>query len=271
MANPVFIDSLDHPTLQPFTTLRRAVEHRRRGIFVAEGGAVVERLLESPLEVLALLLSPAWYARLLPALERRSPPPAVYLAEHRLLERLVGFPLHQGAMALAQVPPPRPLAAVLAGARRPLLLLALDDLTNSENVGTMVRSAAAFGVTAVISGETCASPWLRRAVRASMGAVFALPIVEVDDLPATFVELREAGVMCFAASPHAAHFAADLDLAADVCVVIGHEGRGVRPAVAAACLSEVAIPMAPGIDSLNAAAAAAVLLYEVVRQRRYKS
>lgn len=264
---PRVIDSLNRPELAPFRTLRRAAEHRRQGLFVAEGGAVVERLLATELEVRSLLLSPSWLERLAAALAARQPTPAVFVAEHDLLERLVGFPLHQGVMALARTPPPRSLDAILDGAPRPWLLLAMDDLTNSENIGTMVRSAAAFGATAVIAGESCASPWLRRAVRASMGAAFAVPIVESADLATTVAQLRRRGVTCFAAIPRATVAAAQVGLTGDCCLVVGHEGRGVRPQVEAACSIPVAIPMAAGIDSLNVAAAAAVLLYEAARQR----
>ncbi len=267
MIVPTFVDSLDRPELAPFRTLRRSADHRRQGLFVAEGGAVVQRLLATKLEMLSLLLSPEWLARLAPALEARSQTPAVFVAEHHLLERLIGFPLHQGAMALARVPAPLPLDEVLATSPRPWLLLAIDDVTNTENTGTMVRSAAALGATAVIAGETCASPWLRRAVRASMGAAFTLPIVESADLVATLFALRRRGVTCLAATPRATLSAAHAGLTADCCLVVGHEGRGVRPRVQEACSGTLAIPMAPGVDSLNVAAAAAVLLYEAVRQR----
>jgi len=267
MIVPTFIDSLEHPELAPFRTLRRSAEHRRQGVFVAEGGGVVQRLLATQLEVRSLLLSPPWLERLAPALAARSPRPAVFVAEHQLLERLVGFPLHQGVMALARIPPPRPLEAILQGAARPWLLLAIDDVTNSENAGTMVRSAAALGASAVIAGETSASPWLRRAVRASMGAAFTLPIVESAELAATLQELSRRGVLCLAATPNAPLPLFQVGLKGDCCLVVGHEGRGIRPAVQAACSGAVAIPMASGVDSLNVAAAAAVLLYEAARQR----
>ncbi len=267
MIVPTVIDSLERPELAPFRTLRRAAEHRRQGVFVAEGGAVVQRLLAAELEVCSLLLSPAWLESLAPALASRRPEPAVFIAEHHLLEQLIGFPLHQGAMALARIPPPRPLDAVLARAPRPWLLLAIDDVTNSENVGTMVRSAAALGAAAVIAGETCASPWLRRAVRASMGAAFAVPIVETEDLAATLEHLRRRGVACLAATPRATLAISRAELTADCCPVVGHEGRGVRQQVQAACSGTISIPMASGVDSLNVAAAAAVLLYEAARQR----
>lgn len=228
---------------------------------------MVERLLATPLEVSSLLLSPAWLARLAPALSARREAPAVFVAEHRLLERIVGFPLHQGAMALARVPPSPLLEAVLDTSSQPWLLLAIDDVTNSENVGAMVRSAAALGAAAVIAGETCASPWLRRAVRASMGAAFAVPILEAEDLAAILEHLRRRGVACLAATPRAASSASLAPMADDCCLTVGHEGRGVRPHIQSACSGTVGIPMASGVDSLNVAAAAAVLLYEAVRQR----
>lgn len=267
MITPESVDSLDHPELAPFRTLRRSAEHRRQGLFVAEGGAVVERLLATELEVVSLLLSRTWLDRLAPALSARSRAPAVWVAEHRLLERIVGFPLHQGAMALARIPPQPSLDAVLEEPRKPWLLLAIDDVTNTENVGTMVRSAAALDATAVIAGDTCASPWLRRAVRASMGSAFAVPICETNDLAGTLYDLRWRDVACLAAAPRGAPPAADVDMTTSCCLVVGHEGRGLRSPIRAACTGAVTIPMAVGADSLNVAAAAAVLLYEARRQR----
>lgn len=267
MLTPTLIDSLDRPELVPFRTLRRSAEQRRQGLFVAEGGAVVERLLATELEIVSLLLSPTWLERLGPDIEPRNPAPMVFVGPHDLLEALVGFPLHQGAMALARIPAAPPLGQVLKERSSPWLLLAIDDVTNSENVGTMVRSAAALGVTAVIAGETCASPWLRRAVRASMGAAFAVPIVESDDLVMTLDGLRHRQVLTLAADPRAPTPAFAMDLRTSCCLVVGHEGRGLRPQVRAACADAVGVPMASGVDSLNVAAATAVLLYEAMRQR----
>jgi tRNA G18 (ribose-2'-O)-methylase SpoU len=122
-------------------------------------------------------------------------------------------------------------------------------------------------------GETCSSPFLRRAVRGSMGAIFQLPVVETTSLTRALRNLRERGIRCIAAHPHAdGHTLARANLADDCCVVFGSEGFGISPEVLVACDEAAAIPMPPTVDSLNVGSAAAVFLYEANRQRcKYSS
>ena len=166
------IDSFEDPNLQPYRTMRRQMEQRERGIFVAEGEKVVRRLLESRLKVVSALLPQKWLDELRTALEKRPERIEVYVAEKALLETLTGFSMYQGLLAVGTVPPQPRLQDVLAAAPRPRLLVALDGLSSAENVGAVVRNCAAFGVQALITGETSTSPFLRRAVRSSMGTIF---------------------------------------------------------------------------------------------------
>jgi len=268
MLDPIIIHTLDAPELEPYRTLRRPLDHQRRGIFVAEATKVVERLLRSPLEVLSCLLTPEWLTEFTPLLEARSPRPSLYVAEKPVLEKIVGFHLHQGAMAVARIPKPVALEELAAPLADPLLLVALDGMANAENVGVLVRNCAAFGVDGLIVGETSSSPYLRRAVRNSMGTVFAMSIVHVDDLAASLQRLeKQFAVRAIAAHPAGTHAASASLRAPRKCLVFGSEGLGVSPPVLKACSLHVSIPMAPGVDSLNVASASAVLLYEAVRSR----
>ena len=260
------IASLDLPGLAPYRTLRRWVEHERLGIFVAEGGSVVERLLESELEVVSALLEPRWLEALGPRLEARREEIRVYLGDEAQLSGIVGFPLHQGVMAVARIPPPRPLAETLAASVQPRLLVALDRVANAENLGVIARNCAAFGAAALVVGETSSSPWLRRAVRVSMGTVFRLRIHFTESLVALLADLRGQGFLTVAAASDGDVVHA-VDLTGDCCVVLGNEDQGVRPEVRAACHRVVAIPMLGGVDSLNVSSALAVLLYEARRQQ----
>jgi len=120
----------------------------------------------------------------------------------------------------------------------------------------------------LLVGETSASPFLRRAVRNSMGAIFQLPVVETKNLVGALMELRGQGLRCIAAHPHTEQKTLpDADFTGDCCVVLGSEGHGISAPVLAACDEAVAIPMPPTVDSLNVASAAAVFLYEASRQR----
>jgi tRNA G18 (ribose-2'-O)-methylase SpoU len=192
----------------------------------------------------------------------------VYVAEKALLETLTGFSMYQGLLAVAKVPPLPTLADVVARSPQPRLLTAADGLTNAENLGALVRNCAAFNAQALIVGETCSSPFLRRAVRGSMGAVFQLPVVETASLTQALSDLRERGIRCIAAHPHAdGRTLSQTNLVGDCCIVFGSEGYGISPAVLAACDEAAAIPMPPAVDSLNVGSAAAVFLYEANRQR----
>jgi len=263
------ISSLDHPALAPYRTLRRPIEHVRQGIFVAEGEKVVRRLLnDSRFEVVSVLLPDKWLAAYEPLLAAHPQTVPVFTADCRLLEQLVGFHLYQGVLAVGRIPPPPTVASLLANAPRPRLLVAADGLSNAENVGVLVRNCAAFSVQGLLVGETCASPWLRRAVRNSMGNIFQVPIVETASMLDELRLLRAAGVRLVAAHPHTEqHTPATTDLTGDCCLVLGSEGDGLRREVLAACDVAAAIPMPPTVDSLNVTSAAAVFLYEAARQR----
>ena len=192
----------------------------------------------------------------------------MFVAEKKLLETLTGFSMYQGLLAAGIVPPPPALDDLLEAAPRPHLLAAVDGLSSAENVGSLVRNGAAFNLQALLVGETCGSPFLRRAVRSSMGAVFHLPIVECASLVETLAHLERRGVRVIAAHPHAdGRTLPEADFTGDCCVVFGSEGYGISPAVLAVCDDAVAIRMAPLVESLNVASAAAAFLYEANRQR----
>ena len=158
------------------------------------------------------------------------------------------------------------LGRVAAALSSPVAAL-LDALTSAENLGALVRNSAAFGVHAMLVGETSSSPFLRRAVRSSMGAIFQLPIVELSNLAQTLLDLRQHKIRCLAAHPHTRRTVSQADFTGDCCLVLGSEGYGISPAVLAACDEAVAIPMSSGVDSLNVGSAGAVFLYEANRQR----
>lgn len=263
------LDSLNDPELGPYLTLRQQADHYRERLFVAEGSKVVWRLLESGLEVVSMLLPPDQVEEYAPALASRPETVQVFTAEKPLVEHLTGFSLYQGILACARVPAPFELDVLCGLSSRPRFFVALDGLANAENLGAIVRNAAAFGAQGLLVGETCASPYLRRSVRSSMGNVFHLPVVEPHSLPEALRYLRRRGFRCVGAHPHTEQcLLPSAGLRGDSCVVVGSEGQGLSEEVRECCDELVAIPMASGVDSLNVAAAAAVFFYELWRQRR---
>lgn len=262
------VQSLDAPELALYRTLRRPEEHERAGVLVATNVKVLQRLLASRFSVLSLLLTPAWLERLEPRLRARPEDLRVYLGDQALLETITGYQLHQGALAVAKIPPQPSFEARLETARRPLLIAAVEGIASAENLGSVVRSCAAFGVSFLVVGETCGSPFQRRAVSGSMGTIFEQPVVQVENLVTTLAALRARGVRCLAAHPRPdANKLANVDLRGDCCLVFGAEGPGLSAAALAACEAAVEIPMPSHMNSLNVAAAAAVFLYEATRQR----
>jgi len=299
------IKSLEHPALQPYLTMRWQQPQRDAGIFVAEGEKVVRRLLDSELDVVSLLLPEAWLETYRSQLDRRATQEIhVFVAPKEALEKLTGFSMYQGVLAVGRIPPAWLLREAIERSAPPRLFAAVDSLTNAENLGSLVRNCVAFGVQALLVGETCSSPWLRRAltnaenlgslvrncvafgvqallvgetcsspwlrraVRSSMGTIYQLPIVEPPSLAVSLRDLRLAGVRCVAAHPHTdRRTLAQADLRGDCCLVFGSEGKGIAPEVLAACDEAVLVPMSNSVDSLNVGAAAAVFLYEAARQR----
>jgi tRNA G18 (ribose-2'-O)-methylase SpoU len=262
------ITTFDDPNLAPYRTMRRPLEHREQGIFVAEGEKVVRRLLESRFQIISVLLADKWFRQLEPLLKARAEDIQVYLAEKELLETLTGYSMFQGLLAVGKIPAPHSLDQVMQTSPQPFLFVAVDALANAENLGTLVRNSVAFGAQALIVGETSSSPFLRRAVRSSMGAIFDIPVVETFSLIQTLHELQVRHVRCIAAHPHAdQRTLPQADAKASCCLVFGSEGHGISPEVLAACNDSASIPMSGGVDSLNVGSAAAVFLYEVNRQR----
>lgn len=272
------ISSFDAPELRPYATMRRHVEHETQGIFVTEGEKVVRRLLESPFPVISAVLTEDWLPTFRPLIEARPETVPVYLADKKWLETLTGFSMFQGVLAIGKIPARRSFEDVMQQSAPPRLFAAVDGVANSENLGALVRNCAAFNVQALLVGETSSSPFLRRAVRNSMGAIFQLPVLELgkkasppDLTGKTLAQLlgvlRERGIRSYAAHPRGKKALTEADFTMDCCLIFGSEGDGISPAVLETCDAAVSIPMPERIDSLNVGAAAAVFLYEANRQR----
>jgi tRNA G18 (ribose-2'-O)-methylase SpoU len=258
----------DHESLTPFKTLRRSDGNVPEGCFIGDGRKVVRRMLESDARLRTLVLTEKWLEFFKPALARRTEPGLQVLVVGReVVDGIIGYKVHQGVMALAEIPAP-PRLEDLTAAPNPLIV-ALDGVADAENVGAIVRTCAAFGVTGLVVGPQTCSPWVRRAVRVSLGGVLRVPTLASDDLPATIRALEAKGVASYAAHIHGENKSSwETDFAKPVCLVLGGEADGVTAPVIAACRHVVYIPMAPGWDCLNVTASAAAFLYEAARARR---
>ena len=260
----VEVDDPSDPALADYrhltdVALRSALEPAH-GLYMAEGGRVVERALAAGHRPRSVLVE----HKRLPQAQRllqREPGATIYTAPASIVREIAGYSVHRGFLAAMQRPRPRAVAEVVAGASR---VLVLEDLVDHTNVGAAFRSAAALGFGSVVVSPRCADPLYRRSIKVSMGAVLWVPWAVPAAWPEALAELRAAGFTVLALTPDAS--ARDLaEVAADppsrIALLIGTEGDGLSRAAREHADASVRIPMSAGIDSLNAAAATAVACY----------
>jgi tRNA G18 (ribose-2'-O)-methylase SpoU len=256
----VEIDDAADPRLDDFRDLSDAdVRPDRRGIVIAEGVNVVERLAGSPYRVRAVTGVPARVDALRPALEPLDV--AVYAVDKWLLSEVAGFRVTRGVLASADRPAPIAAAELVRDVRRVAVLEGLNDF---ENLGALFRNAAAFGVDAVLLDPRCADPLYRRSVRVSMGHVLRVPFaVLAEPWPESLGVLRDFTVLAMTPDPSAVALG-EIEVPERWAVLLGAEGPGLSTEALAAADLRVRIPMASGVDSLNVATAAAVAFARLV-------
>ena len=244
--------------------VRRSKHEPAAGFFLAEGELVMLRALRAGYVPRSLLVAANRLATLPPELRELQCPTLV--ASYDVLEAVTGFDVHRGALGSFGRSPLPTAAQVLAGSRR---VVVLEDVNNHTNLGAVFRSAAGLGMDAVLLSPTCCDPLYRRAVRVSMGEVFALPYAYLPAWPDGLAEVRRAGFRLLALTPEpGATSLSDVELGADerVALLLGAEGPGLSEQALAGSDLRVRIPMSAGVDSLNVAAAAAVACWVVGRR-----
>lgn len=279
---PLAVEPVDDPAdprLADFRDLRDPELRLRRGLFVAEGGLIVRRLVEGGrFRVRAALGTPSGLGDLTDTLARADGTPRIYVASQALMERLAGYPFHRGCLAVAERGPDLDPRALIAAPGRQLLV-GLDDVSDPDNVGALFRNAAAFGVDGVLLTRGCGDPLYRKAIRTSAGATLQLPFSRAVDWPACLEALRRAAytVMALTPDPDAVDVATLADEVGDrvgpgvqlprLALLAGSEGRGLGPESRRAADHRVCIRMTPGVDSLNVATATGIALHALARAR----
>lgn len=266
---PVIVSDATDPRLHDYTCLTDVALRRRRepdeGMFVAEGEKVIRRAVAAGYPMRSALLAPRWLPGLADVLAGCTAP--VYVADESVLQQVTGYAVHRGALAsIARLPLPT-VEQVLADARTAVVL---EDVNDHTNVGLVFRSAAGLGIDAVVLAPRCADPLYRRAVKTSMGAVFALPYARMTSWYDGLAELASVGfeTMALTLDPAAPELEAAFERAGDrVALLIGSEGHGLSPRWQHQATTGARIPMVPGVDSLNLAAAAAIACYTLARRQ----
>lgn len=265
---PTRIEDPSDPRLDDYRALTDPELRKRyeaeRGVFIVESPLAVEALVASPHApaTRSLLVGERRVERMAPAIETLTGLGVdVFTASRPVLEATAGFALHRGVVASVARPDPLDAEDLLSRSR---VALAVEGVNDHENLGALFRTAAAFGVEAVLLDPSCADPWYRRSVRVSMGHVLRIPHARPAAWPGILSTAAADGWAVVALTPGAPtllHTLAPAAPADRTLVVVGAEGPGLTPeSLAADGVTPVRIAMAPEVDSLNVATAAGVAL-----------
>ncbi len=262
MPNVVSITSPDDPRVAAYREVRERDLAGRQGLFVAEGEVVLRVLLSrsSRFRPVSLLLSESRIAPLSGLLADVPDTVPVLVAPPAVMERIAGFPIHRGILAMGSRGPDPTPADVLATLEGPALALGLVGLANHDNVGGAFRNAAAFGVDAVLLDRATCDPLYRKAIRVSVGASLTVPFARASTDAALVDAMEAAGFTVFALAPGGRTSLPELAWPERSAILLGAEGPGL-PAGILDRVCSLRIPMTAGFDSLNVATAAGIALH----------
>jgi tRNA G18 (ribose-2'-O)-methylase SpoU len=260
------VSSLDDPSIIPFYSLKERTLASRHGLFVVEGFFLLQRLLLSPYCTQAILLEEKYIEKLSHIIPVDV---QIYSCSKKLISQIAGFDFHRGVIALAARKPVQPIRNFKYFNTTSLLFVICPEINDVENLGVIMRNAAAFGVNAFIIGPRCCDPFARRALRASMGAAFQLPLFNSLNLENDLQWLTErfhfqfyAAVADGTASPLSQMHCPD-----HVGLLFGNEANGLDTKWIPYCAVRITIPMKTGVDSLNVAVASGIILHHFARQQ----
>jgi tRNA G18 (ribose-2'-O)-methylase SpoU len=263
------ITSLDDPRIAPYRSLRDiSTRNAVEKLFVVENSKVIRRLLTSDCEIRSFFATKHYYEEFAPLLDARSLTPAERLiADDALMNTIVGYNLHEGVMALAVVPDMPYFSEHFRTIELPAVCLC--GVADAENVGAIVRNCAAFGVRSLIIDSATCSPYLRRAVRVSLGGIFALRVYRTTDLVSALEEMKHSRPLSRSIALETsiqAHSLATFPFSDESVLIFGSEASGLPSNLLSVCDAVVEIPMTPlaaydAVNSLNVAASTAIALY----------
>ena len=262
--NVISVDDIDDPRLAAYVDLRHAKAGQRRATFIAEGRLVVRRLIASRYAVASILVQRGNEAEFAAEVQGDVP---IYSLSPSAIRDLLGFDFHRGVMACGVRQPAISMDDFVADAAGNIILAALG-ISEAENLGSMLRSAAAFGVDQVLLGPRTIDPFARRTIRVSMATALKHHFYDLSDPAAQLEALARGGVRTVAttldqdATPLNRFRRDDRP----TVLMLGNEAAGLDVSVQAAATDRVRIPMQLGTDSLNVAVAAAVFLYELTQR-----
>lgn len=261
------IDDPDDPRIAAYRDIRERDLVGREGLFIAEGEVVLRMLLRHALHrPLSLLIAEKRVATLSDLLPEAPADVPVYAASQAVLDRVAGFPLHRGILAVGRRGDLPDAASLLRQAGPQAIVVVLSGIANHDNMGGIFRNAAAFGASAVLLDSDCCDPLYRKAIRVSVGAALAVPFTRLARGEDVLALLAASGFATLALSPAGESRLTDVDVTGRVAALFGTEGPGLPPDLLARSRT-VRIAMAGRMDSLNVATTSGIVLHHLAATR----
>ena len=253
------ITSLQNPQVKAWRALNKGRSQRLdQGRFLAEGEHMAQEAVKEK-KARALLIDAAAREKY-SALAQSAQGVSIYYLSSHVLEAICDAKTPQGIVAVCDLPEN-------SGETSGNLLVALDGVQDPGNVGTILRTMDAAGFHCLLMDEKTADPYSPKALRASMGGVFRVPAMRCANLAETLGQLARDGYQILAGDLHGYPFFRRPALGDKVCIIIGNEGAGISAAVMEQATMRLKLPMVGGAESLNAAVAGAIMIYDVLRER----
>ncbi|MBL8582670.1 MAG: RNA methyltransferase [Rhizobiaceae bacterium] len=261
--NLIPVHDPEDPRLAGYRDIREKDLVGRQGRFIAEGKVVLRTMLQARrFEVESALILDSRLAGVGDILSGIPDHLPVYVAGRPVLDRVAGFPMHRGVLAIGRRRQAETPASLLAALPPRALVVVLVAIANHDNVGAVFRNAAAFGADAVLLDGLSCDPLYRKAIRVSVGAALKVPFATSETADALADALSEAGFGIVALSPSGGGDIRSVSRPDRVALFLGSEGDGLPPQLLSR-LQSARIAMAPGFDSLNVAAASAIALHRL--------
>ncbi|MEY9779874.1 TrmH family RNA methyltransferase [Sinorhizobium fredii] len=267
VAPPIRIEDSSDQRIAAFVSIKERDLTGRQGRFIAEGTVVLRMLAAAHragrgIAAEAILLLENRVAGLAELLAQFPADVPVFVADVRVFDAIAGFNMHRGVLALGRSDAMPGRDALIAALPASSLVLAACGLSNHDNMGSLFRNAAAFGVDAVLVDAASCDPMYRKSIRVSVGSALTLPFAREGSAAELIDRLRAAGFAIWGLSPHGETEVTEIPPAPRTALLVGTEGEGLPQAVLSA-VRTARIRQRPGLDSLNVAMAAGIALHQV--------
>ncbi len=264
---PVRIYTPDDPAIAEFSAIRERDLTRDRNQFIAEGTVVLTMLARAHVSgrsfrMRKLLLLENRVQGLAGHLNALPDDVAIYVASSDIIDKIAGFHLHRGVLALGERIGTTPLDVLLAALPQQALVLVTIGLSNHDNIGAIFRNAAAFGADLVLLDQTCCDPLYRKAIRVSVGSVLTVPWLRMGKQENLLAILKQQGFALWGLSPDGTHDLRDIAVTDRIALVVGAEGPGL-PRDVLDSITTARISQKRTLDSLNVATATGIALHHI--------